>query len=141
MSPTPSVARAVDLLRDVPGPGLDNWDWVRERAEQVGLLEQDLEGLTLSDALQLIVDMEQVWHMGSVLRAPSLRVASYAEGQLRGQLVTKMDLPILALRLPLEQLIEVLETHYRRRHRRWERIRDFQLRVDTPLGEVLLDVA
>ena len=106
LSPEEAVA-CLDLLRTLPDPWADEWFWLVQLAEDVGLQREDLAGLTFLDAVAAVRQMEDFWGMGTVLDDWSLQLRSRHEGEIRAALVQGMNLPLLAQRLGVSQLVDL----------------------------------
>ena len=82
----------LDLLRGIPGEGQDTWDWLKHRARDAGLTDQDVDGLPYEDAIVLISSMEEYWHYGPQLGFPHKKSSYVTEYDFKTRLVEELKL-------------------------------------------------
>ena len=134
------VTLCLDLLRDIPGPGMHKWDWLIHQARDAGLLRSDIAGRTFEEVICLVHDMRQYYNMGSLifLKAPPLLASDdyVSEYDLKEALVRKLGLPLLAMRISIKELLHVGNTYYSidPATLRVVQTKEFTLKVPLPAG-------
>ena len=127
----------LDLLREIPGPEQDTWDWLTHRAKDAGLTETDIAGLSIEDAIVFICDMERYWHMGPWTWVPKKQSLFVTKYEVKAHLVERLRLPLLCLRMSLEDILRLVLQNYeidpRLRGKR-KQVRDFSIQVPLPTG-------